>query len=121
MALHNETGKAGEQAAVQFLLKKGYEILDENWVFGKAEVDIIALHSNTIIFIEVKTRSSVAFGMPEDFVSAAKRRQLELASQAYIEIMEHQGEIRFDVIAVLLTKNKQFEIHHIEDAFWPYA
>ncbi len=121
MAIHNDRGKAGEKAAVQFLQEKGYEILDENWTFGKAEVDIVALHSNTIIFIEVKTRSSVAFGMPEDFVSLAKQRQLELASQAYIEIMDHQGEIRFDVIAVLLTKNNTFNINHIEDAFWPYT
>ena len=121
MAIHNDAGKAGEKAAVQFLQEKGYEILDENWTFGKDEVDIVALHSNTIIFIEVKTRSSVAFGMPEDFVSLAKQRQLELASAAYIEIMDHQGEIRFDVIAVLLTKNNMFNINHIEDAFWPYT
>lgn len=121
MAVHNDIGKAGEKAAVQFLAQKGYEILEENWVFGKAEVDIVALKSNTIIFIEVKTRSSVAFGMPEDFVNEAKQRQLELAAQAYIEIMDHKGEIRFDIVAVLITKDNQFKINHIEDAFWPYA
>lgn len=120
MAIHNDTGRAGELAAVQFLEQKGYEILDENWTHGKCEVDIIAFKSNTIIFIEVKTRSSVAFGMPEDFVSDAKQKQLELASQAYIDIMDHQGEIRFDIIAIILTKDKQFKINHIEDAFWPY-
>ncbi|MFN0292867.1 YraN family protein [Pedobacter helvus] len=121
MAIHNDTGKAGEKAAVRFLEQKGYEILDENWTYGKSEVDIVALQSNTIIFIEVKTRSSVAFGMPQDFVSAAKQRQLELAASAYIEIMDYQGEIRFDIVAVLVTKDKQFKINHIEDAFWPYA
>jgi len=121
MAIHNDTGKAGEKAAAQFLVQKGYEILDENWVFRKSEVDIVALQSNTIIFIEVKTRSSIAFGMPEEFVSEAKQRQLELAAQAYIEIMDHKGEIRFDIVAVLLTKDNQFKINHIEDAFWPYA
>lgn len=121
MAIHNDTGKAGEKAAVRFLEQQGYEILDENWTYGKSEVDIVALQSNTIIFIEVKTRSSVAFGMPQDFVSAAKQRQLEKAAQAYIEIMDHKGEIRFDIVAVLITKDNQFKINHIEDAFWPYA
>lgn len=121
MAVHNETGKFGEEVAAKYLAHKGYEILDVNWVFGKAEVDIIAFYANTLIFIEVKTRSSVAFGSPEDFVSAAKQRMLEQAAQAYIEVMEREGEIRFDIISVLLTKDKQFKITHIEDAFWPYS
>ncbi len=121
MAVHNDIGKAGETAAVSFLIEKGYEILHENWTYGKAEVDIIALHANTIIFIEVKTRSSIAFGRPEDFVSTAKQKMLEQAAEAYIDIMTHKGEIRFDIISVLLTKNKQFNITHIEDAFWPYS
>lgn len=121
MAVHNDIGRAGEKAAATFILQKGYEILDENWVFGKAEVDLIAYYEKTIIFVEVKTRSSIAFGQPEDFVSAAKQQLLEQAAQAYIEIMEHKGEIRFDIISVLLTQNKQFHITHIEDAFWPYS
>lgn len=121
MAIHNDTGKAGEKAAIQFLAQNDYEILEENWTYGKAEVDIVALKSNTIIFIEVKTRSSVAFGLPEEFVNPAKQKLLQKAAQAYIEIMEHEGEIRFDIIAVLLTKENQFTINHIEDAFWPYA
>ena len=121
MAVHNDVGKAGEKAAADFILQKGYEILDENWTFGKAEVDIIALHANTIIFIEVKTRSSIAFGMPEDFVTTAKQKLLEQAAEAYIDIMTHTGEIRFDIISVLLTPDKQFKITHIEDAFWPYS
>jgi putative endonuclease len=119
MAVHNDIGKAGEKAAVQFLVDNGYEILDENWTFGKAEVDIIALHAKSIIFIEVKTRSSVAFGTPEEFVNVAKQQMLEQAAQAYIEIMDFHGEIRFDVISVLV-KNDQYKITHIEDAFWPY-
>lgn len=121
MAVHNDTGKAGEKAAANFIIQKGYEILDENWVSGKAEVDIIAFYAKTIIFIEVKTRSSISFGRPEDFVSDAKQKLLEQAAQDFIEIMDHKGEIRFDIISVLLTQNKQFNITHIEDAFWPYS
>ncbi len=120
MAIHNDIGRAGEQAALQLLTNKGYEILEENWTHEKAEVDIIALHAKSIIFIEVKTRSSLAFGNPEEFVSVAKQKMLEQAAQAYIEIMDFNGEIRFDVISVLVIKDNQFKITHIKDAFWPY-
>lgn len=120
MAIHNDIGRDGELEAIKFLLQNGYEILDQNWVAGKAEVDIIAYKLNTIIFIEVKTRSSLAFGKPEEFVSTEKQRLLTNAAQTYIEVMEFEGEIRFDIISVILTKEKRFNINHIEDAFWFY-
>ena len=119
MAQHNDLGKEGETIAKEFLEKNGYEILDENWVHGKAEVDLIAYLHRQIIFVEVKTRTSVAFGMPEDFVSEAKQKQMELAANEYIELMNHQGEIRFDIISILFDKQKKYTIKHIEDAFWP--
>ncbi len=118
MAIHNQLGKQGEAIAAKFLQQKGYEILEENWVHGKAEVDLIAYKDKKIIFIEVKTRSSVAFGQPEDFVTLAKQKQMEYASEEYIALMNHQGESRFDIIAVLFNK-QQHTVKHIEDAFWP--
>lgn len=119
MAQHNDLGRRGEVLAAQFLVDKGYEILDENWVHGKAEIDLIAYTNRQIVFVEVKTRTSVSFGMPEDFVSDAKQKQMELAANEYIELMNHQGEIRFDIISVLFDKQDKFTIKHIEDAFWP--
>lgn len=119
MATHNDLGKQGETLAAQFLTKNGYEILDENWVYGKAEIDLIAYINKQIIFVEVKTRTSVNFGMPEDFVSEAKQKQMELAANEYIEIMNHQGEVRFDIISVLFDKQNNYTINHIQDAFWP--
>ena len=119
MAQHNDLGFRGESIAKEYLEKCGYEILDENWVHGKAEVDLIAYLNRRIIFVEVKTRTSVAFGMPEDFVSDAKQKQMELAANEYIELMNHQGEIRFDIISVLFNKQDKYTIKHIEDAFWP--
>lgn len=118
MASHNDLGFKGEAIAREFLVKKGYDILDENWVYGKAEIDLIAYHNQQLIFIEVKTRSSTTFGQPEDFVSIAKQNLLASAATAYIELMNHQREIRFDIIAVLFNQNK-YTINHIEDAFWP--
>lgn len=120
MAQHNDLGKQGEVLAASFLVEKGYEILDENWVYGKAEVDLIAYVNRQIVFVEVKTRTSVSFGMPEDFVSDAKQKQMELAANEYIELMNHQGEVRFDIISVLLDQKDKFTIKHIEDAFWPF-
>ena len=118
MAQHNELGKKGERMAKDFLIQNGYEILDENWVYERAEIDLIAYLNCIIIFVEVKTRSSTGFGMPEDFVNKAKRQQMANAADAYIEIMNHEGEIRFDIISILFNKNNH-TIKHIEDAFWP--
>ncbi|WP_412467186.1 YraN family protein [Pedobacter sp. KLB.chiD] len=119
MAVHNDLGKEGEKIAKQYLEDQGYEILDENWTHGKAEVDLIVYKNGIIVFIEVKSRSSIAFGEPEEFVQKCKQIQMELAANAYIEIMNHQNDIRFDIIAITFTKNKNYNLNHIEDAFWP--
>lgn len=119
MALHNDLGKEGESIAKRYLEDKGYEILDENWTHGKAEVDLIVYKNGIMIFVEVKSRSSVAFGEPEEFVHKAKQIQMELAANAYIELMNHQNDIRFDIIAITFIKNKNYNLNHIEDAFWP--
>ncbi|MRX47222.1 MULTISPECIES: YraN family protein [Pedobacter] len=121
MAQHNTLGKNGEQIAKDFLEQQGFEILDENWCFGKAEVDLIAFKHKTIIFIEVKTRTGSAFGQPEDFVDVKKQRLLTDAAEEYVYLMNHQGEIRFDIISILFDKNlEKYTLKHIEDAFWNY-
>ncbi|MEJ5993501.1 YraN family protein [Pedobacter sp. Du54] len=118
MAQHNDLGKRGEQLAKQFLIQKGYEILDENWVYERAEIDLIAYVNKVIVFIEVKARSSTGFGLPEDFVNIVKQQHMANAADAYLEIMNHDGEVRFDIVSVLFNPNNQ-TIKHIEDAFWP--
>lgn len=119
MAEHNNLGRKGEGLAKQHLEAAGYEILDENWCFGKAEVDLIAYLDKTIIFVEVKTRSGNAFGEPEDFVDAAKQALLVSAADEFIELMGFQGEARFDIIAILFDKKDNYRLNHIQDAFWP--
>ena len=119
MATHNDLGRRGEAIAADYLIAKGYELLEENWIHGKAEVDLIAYSNGQLIFVEVKTRSSVAFGQPEDFVDEAKQQQMATAAEEYIELMDHEGEIRFDVVAVLFNAQNKYTINHIEDAFWP--
>jgi len=118
MARHNDLGKQGEAIALAYLEQKGYEILDENWVHGKAEVDLIAYIDQRIVFVEVKTRTSFTYGFPEEFVSNTKQRLLEFAAEEYITLMNHEGEIRFDIISILFDQQNNYTINHIEDAFW---
>ena len=121
MARHNEDGKLAEQLSKAYLQKKGYEILEENWRFSRAEVDLIARINNVIVFVEVKARSGTGFGLPEEFVDEKKQKLLSKAANEYIFLKEHQGEIRFDVVAILFKKGfSSYEIRHIEDAFWNY-
>lgn len=121
MAIHLELGRKGELLAKEHLEKAGYEILDENWTHGKLEVDLIAYKNRVIIFTEVKTRTGSWFGQPEDFVDMRKQRLLAEAAEEYIYLMNHQGEVRFDIISILFDRQANYTINHIEDAFWPSA
>jgi len=119
MAAHNELGIEGEKIAVSHLTKKGYTILETNYRFQKAEVDIIAQKGTTLAVVEVKTRTSADFGNPEEFVSKKKIRLLVKAIDHYIDENNLDVEVRFDVIAILLQKNST-EINHIKDAFYHF-
>jgi putative endonuclease len=119
MAKHLDLGRRGESLAKTHLEVSGYEILDENWTHGKLEVDLIAYKNKVIIFTEVKTRSGNGFGEPEDFVDARKQKLLVEAADEYIYLMNHQGEVRFDIISVLFDQKNDYILKHIEDAFWP--
>ncbi len=116
MAIHNELGEKGEELAVEFLQKKGYKILERNWRFKKAEVDIITIKNNVLAVVEVKTRSSNYFGNPQDFVNPKKIQLLVEAINEYVTSKNLEVEVRFDIIAILKNKNA-FEIEHLEDAF----
>lgn len=119
MAQHNELGKLGEQLATDLLIKKGYEIIVRNYVFQKAEIDIIAKHNNLMVCVEVKTRNSDFFGDPQDFVTPSKIKLLVKAMDAFIIENDIDLETRFDIIAVL--KNKKMEqLTHYEDAFYHF-
>jgi len=84
MAQHNELGKKGEQLAIDFLIDKGYKVLEKNYRYLKAEVDIIVQKNNVLAVIEVKTRSSAYFGNPEEFVNPKKIKLLLSAIDYYV-------------------------------------
>ena len=119
MAEHNDLGKLGEELAVEFLEKNGYSILETNWTFQKAEVDIIAKKEGILAVVEVKTRSSIDFGLPQDFVKPKKIQLLVKAINEYVISNDLDVEVRFDIIA-LHKDGKGFKMEHLEDAFYHF-
>ncbi|MBO4503774.1 MAG: YraN family protein [Bacteroidales bacterium] len=111
-------GKRGEQLAAEYLSQKGYSILEQNWQIGHLEVDIIASNETMLVFVEVKTRKSNAFGEPEEFVGIAKQRNLIKAANIYSSKTNITKEVRFDIVSVILDEGIS-SIKHIEDAFKP--
>ena len=107
MAQHNELGKKGEQLAVDFLLENNYDIVERNFRFEKAEVDIIAKKADILAIVEVKTRSTVDFGNPQDFVKPKQIKNLVKAVDAYVTQNDLDLEVRFDIIA-LVKEGKGF-------------
>ena len=119
MAEHNDLGKLGEEMAIEYLQKNGYEILATNWVYQKAEIDIIARAGGVVAVVEVKTRSSGEFGLPQEFVGQKKIRLLLKAVDEYMQVYDMEEEVRFDIVAV--SKNAHgFEIEHLKDAFYHF-
>jgi len=104
--------------ATKFLRRAGYSIMERNWRFKRAEIDIICMDGETMVFVEVKTRSSEHYGLPEEFVNAKKQKLLFDAANAYMEISKHEWLIRFDIIAIVLNGAKSVKTKHLKDAFF---
>jgi putative endonuclease len=119
MAAHNELGKLGEDLAVEYLRTNGYQILENNWTFQKAEIDIIAMKEGILAVVEVKTRSSLEFGLPQDFVKPKKIQLLVKAVDAYVYERDLDINVRFDIIAIH-KEGKSFAIEHLIDAFYHF-
>ncbi len=117
MAGHNELGIQGEKLAQKYLKEKGYLILETNWRYGKAEIDIIAKKDDILVVIEVKTRSSEHYGKPEIFVNKKKMKLIMEAINYYVDQKNIEDEIRFDIISIIINQYRR-DIEHIEDAFY---
>ena len=118
MAKHNETGIKGEQLAQNFLIKKGFTVLYTNWCSGKKEVDLIAKRDDVLIFVEVKTRASNAFGFPEEAINNKKIGYLKDAAAEFMDANPQYKKIQFDIISILMENDTIKEILHFEDAFY---
>ena len=112
------TGQAGEELAADYLKRLGYELLGRNYRCRGGEVDIVARDGATLVFVEVKTRRSTAFGLPQQAVTQFKQRQIARAAQTWLaQHRKHGTSARFDVLSVLLLPDRPAEIEHITNAF----
>ncbi len=110
-------GVEGEQLAAAMLENKGFVIRERNYRYRRSEIDLIVSRGNWLIFVEVKTRTSEAYGHPEEFVDYNKRLKIFEGADQYMHEINWSGNVRFDIVAVNLVGN-QAKIHHIEDAFY---
>lgn len=117
MRISNPTAVIGEDASCVFLEKKGYKILERNFRKGYGEIDIIALHKDTLVFIEVKTRSSNAYGAPFEAISPHKLRLLIKGANFYKYILhpELTENMRIDAIGVMVWGSEVLSIEHLQN------
>lgn len=119
MAAHNNLGKAGEERAAAYLESRGYVIRHRNWRMNHLELDIVAAKDDTLVVVEVKTRTSNEVQEPYEAVDGKKRARILRATDAYIKQFGLEGYLRFDIITLVGEKG-DFRIEHIEDAFYAY-
>ena len=117
MASHNEVGKAGEELAMGFLRKNGFEILHCNWRYSKFEIDIVAKKDGLLHIVEVKARNYVPGGYPEENVTKKKFNFLKSAADEFLFQHPEYKHVQFDIIAITLHKFKEPEFFLIEDVF----
>ena len=112
-------GRTGEDAAVQYLLQRGYCVLERNYRCRFGEIDLIARDGSTLSFIEVKTRRSRTFGPAAEAVTRTKQRHLVKASQMYMaQHGKHDDFCRFDVVTIDMN-GQELQVELIKDAFQP--
>jgi putative endonuclease len=111
-------GRYGEQLAEQHLLEAGFAVLDRNWRCPAGELDIVARDGRSVVFCEVKTRSSTTFGLPVEAVT--ERKAAKLRELALLWLRDHPGiggDIRFDVLGVLRPRTGPAAVSHLRGAF----
>ncbi len=119
MSKQHEHGQWGEEQACAYLMEQGMEVLERNWRYKRAEVDVIGKEGKVLVFVEVKTRAYTSFGRPEENVGRHKRQMMTDAAMAYMRATGHEGEIRFDIVSVVGVPERGAEILHFRDAFFP--
>lgn len=116
-----ELGVKGEALAVEYLLKRGYQILEQRWHDHHLEIDILAFdpESNEVVSIEVKTRSTDIWGDPENAVDSKKIKRSVYATDYYLKLHNINYPVRFDIFAIVIPYAGTPKINHIKDAFYP--
>ena len=119
MTIQQDHGLWGETIALNLLKEEGLTVVEKNWRYKRAEIDIIARENDILVFVEVKMRSYSDFGLPEATVTKRKQQLLIDAAMAYMRSIGHEWEIRFDIVTVLGAPGGKTEVKHFRDAFFP--
>ncbi|PTR26476.1 putative endonuclease [Rhodococcus sp. OK519] len=111
-------GAMGEELAASALTAAGLQILDRNWRCRHGELDLVAVDGDTVVFVEVKTRSGLGFGSPAEAVTYAKQRRIRMLAQRWLAASErHWTYVRFDVVSVLVDRRREPEVTHLTAVF----
>lgn len=111
-------GRRGESLAAEYLAGEGLRVLERNWRCVEGEIDIVALEGDVTVFVEVKTRSSVAFGHPLDAITVAKMARLRRLAGCWCAVHEPSArKIRIDAVAILAPYGQSPAIEHVRDIF----
>ncbi len=111
-------GAKGEDAAVEYLCRQGYRILERNYRLALGEIDIVALHNECVVFVEVKTREGELYGDPFEAVHVKKQNTIRKMAECFLAFAGLEDcDVRFDVISVLGAEKEGFVIDHLQDAF----
>lgn len=111
-------GRSGEDITAHFLRSRGYVIVERNYRNRLGEIDLIATKEDLLVFIEVKTRTSTAYGLPQEAVTLVKQKKIRRTALAYMQNKcIEDADIRFDVVGIIIDNDSGPQIHHITDAF----
>ena len=117
MATHNQTGKLGEKLGREHLVANGFEIISQNWRHSRWEVDIIAEKNKVLHFVEIKTRRTKNYGLPEEKVGIKKIKNLINAAEEYLYLHPQWKRIQFDILSIIITRDEAPEYFLIEDVY----
>ena len=118
MRAKDAVGAYGERVAVRWLEDEGYVVLDRNWRCRSGELDVVAVRHGVVVFVEVKTRRSDAFGVPAAGVTPAKAERLRRAAATWLAARGlGAAPVRFDVVSVLRPRSGAAVVEHVEGAF----
>ncbi|MCA6078468.1 YraN family protein [Fulvivirga sedimenti] len=110
-------GKRGEDMAMAYFKRNKFQVLERNFRFGRAEIDLIVRKDQLMVFAEVKTRSSLHFGFPETMISDGQIERILTAAEAYLLQKDWRGMVRFDIISVVI-QGPNTQLCHFRDAFY---
>ena len=117
MSNRRESGALAEEKACDFLVQKGYKIIERNFRVKHGEVDIVAWKAPILVFVEVKSRATDKFGFPEKAVGSIKQSKIRMVAEVYTRLKNYKGRIQFDIISIVGIETNNCSIAHFEDCF----